>query len=176
MKLYTAFACAVMALALSAHAAPVRDVIVANPSTQPIPVTVIDSAGGGGQSSRIVFLGYSPGAVSGIGGWRGMNDACPVGRMCSSEEIINSEDLSFEPAIFDSAWVRPSPLAPANGDEAVSFLDASGIVYDGTSTNCTSWTGAGSALILISDDSGFRFSQADDCGLVREVACCGVAP
>lgn len=177
MKLYTAFVCAVMMFTLSAHAGPApREVVIVNDLGDP--VLVSDTNGGASTgNSHIEFIGFSQLDVKGNVGMVAIRNACgstSVGaRMCTTAEIMNSTSLPARPAF--SAWVRSSPIAEAvalkNG--RVSFLDASGLVFEGDAANCSGWSSDQGLGMTLSPEFAFN---AHPCDTSLLVACCGVAP
>lgn len=177
MKLYTAFVCAVMMFTLSAHAGPApKEVVIVNLDGDPVPVTD-SSSGGGAGNSHIEFLGFSPTLHAGGDGLPNLYRACGLGaRMCTTAEIVNSTDFPRPVWIFD-AWVRSSPVAEAVAvsQGRVSFLDASGLVFEGNAANCGGWSDGSITGRGMTVSPEFAFS-AHPCNESLPVACCGTAP
>ena len=177
MKLYTAFVCAVMMFALSAHAGPApREVVIVNDDLNPIMVTDTNGGGAAG-NSQIEFLGFSDMIfVKGNAGLVAIRDACGLrgvgAHMCTTAEIMDSTLLP-EPSGLFSAWVRSSPIAdavPTTG--RVAFLDASGLLFEGDAANCSGWNSDVGLGMTVSPQ--FTFSAHECGGTPLPVACCGV--
>lgn len=132
------------------------------------------------------WVGVTSVAFTGDGnglGFVGMTTQCradfgPGARMCTSQEILESDTLNPNAIPPDGCWARPS-WAP-NG---IGVLDESGSYASAATTlSCQSWTsnGAGSSgLALMPNGSIGWFSQAGgqiSCDQSRPVACCKPTP
>jgi hypothetical protein len=118
-------------------------------------------------------------------GFIGMTSECrgefgAGARMCTSQEIMDSDtnNLNAIPAV--GCWVRPS-WRPNGGSS--STLDESGLSFTSSSMTCNAWTRAdsGQTGLLLGPEGSMRvYDQGTgfeaQCDIPRSVACCKPTP
>ena len=141
-------------------------------NTNPIPVNVQNA-----QSSApgVQFVGFTGAFFTGNTGivefTRECNRFSAGSRMCTSEEIMNTNTMPLPPALPGSllAWVRPV-LKPGGAFAA----DASGVsAVTPADLSCSGWRESANTGLTISSSGGF---DAVACTFNIPVACCAIAP
>jgi hypothetical protein len=123
------------------------------------------------------LVGFTAATFVGATGVLGFTLACQqefaLSRMCTSEEIVNTQTVPT--SLAGSAWVRPSFRALAYAGTSTKFMDESGLGEYAQTGTCYGWSSANGGGGLALDSSG-SFSIHYDCDLPLSVACCAPVP
>lgn len=123
------------------------------------------------------------GAGNGLG-FVGMTSQCRAefgagARMCTSQEILESDTLNFNAFAPSGCWVRPIYQPHGNGTGTVSTLDASGRGQNGGfgsndgTMSCQGWSATIQYGLSVNAAGGFEPAL---CSQTRAIACCSPTP
>jgi len=144
--------------------------------------------GPGSPSCPYQWVGATATLYDGSGnglGFVGMTSQCraeygPGARMCTSQEVLDSDTLNLNGIPSSGCWVRPSWRSISTASFSSLALDESGVsgeVAPGSGDNdtftCRGWTNDFRNGLSLLPTGGF---QRQLCSVARSVACCAPTP
>ncbi|MEZ4282294.1 MAG: hypothetical protein R3F21_22040 [Myxococcota bacterium] len=107
-------------------------------------------------------------------GFVGMTTQCradfgPGARMCTSQEVLESDTLNFNAIPQAGCWIRPT-FVPAG---SASAIDMSGSADSGPGLSCQGWTNTSESGVSLRPNGGL---ERIACSAVSPVACCKPFP